>query len=301
MSQKEKEDFLISQPSLRHLSATLLPPRRRLAALSPTPPRQLPLHGILAPDERLQICWTPKVASRFLVGISEDMTNCKQHPVADCPPETTKGTMALPVGCSPSHINRCKGISTLEAWLDPDFYHVAVIRDPLTRFVSAFLDKYSTIALQTNPFNSGNQLMRNQQTWLEYLKASNTTPSVTALLAAIKTDNQGLIAEDVDEHLRSQTILCRPKSVHYEYIILQQNFSSSFPDMLNQLRLNAWTKHIHNLLANDSSAFAHHARHANKLTCSLTRPRDITMIRILYAQDYNWFAQAGLQHTLLRC
>ena len=118
---------------------------------------------LLAPHNRLLMCWLPKVASRTFVALFEAMTGCTQHPLVDCMPCSsahssrrrqccTKQGSELVCQHAPQLLNQsdcgaerlyqCQGLPLQVAMHQRRFRRLLFVRDPEHRFISAYLDKY---------------------------------------------------------------------------------------------------------------------------------------------------------------
>ena len=167
--------------------------RRPRAPHPHTPPDRL----LVAPELRLALCWTPKVGSRFLVHLFQSLTGCRQHPLAEG--NTACGHAApgwlgplAPPGCNASSgLHRCNGVWKREAW--HGFRRLVVLRDPLSRFLSAYEDKFGAVtnrtydpALGVKAWDNPN-VLKGGQTWRQLLRTSGAVPSADLLAANLKT------------------------------------------------------------------------------------------------------------------
>ena len=97
--------------------------------------------------------------------------------------------------CGVERLNACDRISLRSAVRSRSYRRLLVVRDPELRFLSAYLDKYSSAA-QTNNYNSFAHRMANGATWADVLRLTGEPPSVRLLLSHLPRKADGRIDSD---------------------------------------------------------------------------------------------------------
>ena len=160
--------------------------------------------AILAPEPHgLVGCWIPKVNSRLLVKSMNLLTHCRQHPLCNCDiSDCSESIKYIPL----SLVGHCKGVTPPMGFSNSSYLRFVVLRDPITRFLSGYIDKYSEKAEteKQNNFNNVDFYGGEKTTWKKYLQKTKKKPTIMTLLKALRTFKTGDIYA-IDHHLMLQT------------------------------------------------------------------------------------------------
>ena len=271
--------------------------------LAPCPFKDGPgLLSVVAPEpHRLVGCWIPKVASRFVVQAMNDLTGCRQHPLYNCSLK-----LCGPHGKDPSQMNHCKGITLKAAYGTPHKYlRFVVLRDPLTRFLSCYLDKFSEHAAKQpqNNYKNHDHYGGQLTTWRHYLESTKLKPTIETLLGAIARDQvSGEISSHVEYHLRQQTHMCFLTSLRYDVYIDETHLMDGFS------ALNSFAGHETGLASFAEATLTgakqstvvpeEHIKHADDLICRYITPAIEKDINRLYASDYRVLKTLGMGNLI---
>lgn len=245
------------------------------------------LHFLMDPDRKLVGCWTAKVGSRELVASFENITNCRQdHYLADC---------KIGTKCDLNkQRNKCHNITINQAFSDPEFKRFVVMRDPLVRLVSCFLDKYSYRTAQfpgrysnIGNFKFVNYFDGNLTTWKDYLAYTNQKPSLRLLLSALPYKSNGDL-DTQDFHLHPQTAQCRVDNVRYDYVIDLEHITQGFKAM------SVLEKRDFPLLGFNIPSLQRHRQHAKNRICENVDSFVEAKARQIFRRDYEALSRFGM-------
>mmetsp|Transcript_12178 Transcript_12178/g.18399 ORF Transcript_12178/g.18399 Transcript_12178/m.18399 type:complete len:268 (+) Transcript_12178:174-977(+) len=220
------------------------------------------------PYAKLFFCWSPKCGSREAVDFVEHVTGYKQHPL---------------------HIDLTKRINGL--MMNPDYAFYVMVRDPLTRVLSAYMDKYND---PSNPFNSykleGN-FNNPKVTWQSITDTNPSKNNFKYFISILATRSDGTIAAR-DPHLMSQVQNCNLGRVNYTRVLQleRDHVEDAYANMPNFTEYKALYESLHS--RHDKQSYH---RHSNENLCRFLDEATAKKIFNLYRWDYVNFERMGLE------
>lgn len=246
---------------------------------------------VLAPaPQQLVGCWIPKVGSRLIVRAMSMLTHCQQHPLSDC---STRCPTIIPRTMR----NQCRGVTVPAAFTNASYFRFVVLRDPITRFLSGYLDKYSAVARSTayHNFDAVDVYGGEETTWREYLNATAQQPTIDVLLDALPRSSDGLVAAR-NQHLKPQMQQCHLQDIRYDMYIDHAQLMQSLQALD---RIAQRSTGLFELIAEQKKALpsfgAPHSTQADSKVCQYITPAIAQQLHRLYRSDYAIFQSLGLR------
>lgn len=224
---------------------------------------------LLDESRKLVGCWIAKAGSRELIKTFDDLTKFK-----------------------PNNINAAK-----YAMKNPNFKRIVVVRDPLIRVVSSYIDKYSWLypnyeysvpSFKLKQFFDGKYI-----TWEDYLKVTNQSATLKLLLDKLDVDEEGEL-KTRDIHLLPQARLCHLHQIRYDYVMELKNIQSGFLNLKKREKIDLPMV----LISFSHYRLRNHKNYAFKRICNHVDASVEQKIREVFKIDYQVFEAFGMKNLI---
>lgn len=218
------------------------------------------------PLRKLVCCWIAKVGSRELESAFQTMTGpyIKDY-----------------------------NISIDEIMMNKEYKRFVIIRDPLTRLVSAYMDKYSWLyprhAKSVAMYNLKHKLDGKIRGWQT---ETDQKASLKLLLSSLHENEFGEL-DTHDIHLVPQYRLCYLDKIRYDYVMDLNLIAESFKSLGNRENIS-----FPSGLGFKSRFLGRHRHDANHKVCQHVDEWVERKARNIYKKDYEIFENFGMTNLL---
>lgn len=187
-------------------------------------------------------------------------------------------------------------MSVDEMMMDKQFKRFVAVRDPLSRLVSAYMDKYSWLyprhAKSVPMYRLRHKLDGKIRNWETYLNQTNQKPTLKLLLSSLHENKDGEL-DTHDIHLIPQYRLCYLNQIRYDYVMDLNMIAESFEELGKRENIAFPTN-----LGFQSKGLGRHRHDANHKICDHVDEWVEKKARKIYKKDYEILKAFGMTDLL---